>query len=399
LRLGLDIGSTTVKAVVLDDGRLVHSDYRRHHADVRGEVRALLAEVAERYPGGSFRVAVTGSGGLQLAEVLGVGFVQEVIAATAAIERHLPATDVVIELGGEDAKITYLHPVPEQRMNGTCAGGTGAFIDQMATLLHTDAAGLDALAARYTSLYPIASRCGVFAKSDLQPLLNQGAAHTDLAASVFQAVATQTIAGLACGHPIRGNLVLLGGPLHFLPQLRAAYVRALDGQLTSVTTPEHAQLYVALGAAQLAAGEPQPLPPLLATLAGAARLAPAQPALRPLFADEAERCPAPTWRRPRETASLVSTPAPPRSSLRCSTPKDGCSTPTTRPTRATRWGRRSGSCAPSAPACRRPRRWPAAASRATARTCCAPRCTPTPARSRPWRTTGRRRHWPRGSRP
>jgi predicted CoA-substrate-specific enzyme activase len=289
LRLGLDIGSTTVKAVVLDDGRLVHSDYRRHHADVRGEVRALLAEVAERYPGGSFRVAVTGSGGLQLAEVLGVGFVQEVIAATAAIERHLPATDVVIELGGEDAKITYLHPVPEQRMNGTCAGGTGAFIDQMATLLHTDAAGLDALAARYTSLYPIASRCGVFAKSDLQPLLNQGAAHTDLAASVFQAVATQTIAGLACGHPIRGNLVLLGGPLHFLPQLRAAYVRALDGQLTSVTTPEHAQLYVALGAAQLAAGEPQPLPPLLATLAGAARLAPAQPALRPLFADEAER--------------------------------------------------------------------------------------------------------------
>ena len=289
LRLGLDIGSTTVKAVVLDHGRLAHSDYRRHNADVRGEVRALLSEVAARYAGSDFRVAVTGSGGLQVADLLGVGFVQEVIAATAAIERHLPQTDVVIELGGEDAKITYLHPVPEQRMNGTCAGGTGAFIDQMATLLHTDAAGLDALAARYTNLYPIASRCGVFAKSDLQPLLNQGAAHTDLAASVFQAVATQTIAGLACGHPIRGNLVFLGGPLHFLPELRAAYVRALDGQLTSVTTPENAQLYVALGAALLAGGAPAPLGGLVTALDEAAQLPPAHPALRPLFADAAER--------------------------------------------------------------------------------------------------------------
>ncbi|MEZ5201398.1 MAG: BadF/BadG/BcrA/BcrD ATPase family protein [Micropruina glycogenica] len=176
------------------------------------------------------------------------------MASTAAVERLVPDADVVIELGGEDAKITFLRPVVEQRMNGTCASGTGAFIDQMASLLHTDAQGLDELAARYRHLYPIASRCGVFAKSDLQPLLNQGAAHTDLAASVFAAVATQTIAGLACGHPIRGNVVFLGGPLHFLPQLREAYQRALTDQVTSFSCPADAHLFVAIGAALLASG-------------------------------------------------------------------------------------------------------------------------------------------------
>ncbi len=160
---------------------------------------------------------------------MGVAFVQEVIAGTEAVQRFLPDADVVIELGGEDAKITYLHPVPEQRMNGTCAGGTGAFIDQMAVLLQTDAAGLDDLAAQYRNLYPIASRCGVFAKSDLQPLLNQGAAHSDLAASVFQAVALQTISGLAAATRSAGTSCFLGGPLHFLPQLREAYRRALPG--------------------------------------------------------------------------------------------------------------------------------------------------------------------------
>jgi len=188
--LGLDVGSTTVKAVVLDGDRLLFSDYRRHNADARGALRELLTDVADRFGDQPFRTAVAGSAGLGVAELMGVDFVQEVIAATAAIERYVPQADVVIELGGEDAKITYLHPVVEQRMNGTCAGGTGAFIDQMATLLHTDAGGLDELASRYLNLYPIASRCGVFAKSDLQPLLNQGAAHTDLAASVFAAVAT-----------------------------------------------------------------------------------------------------------------------------------------------------------------------------------------------------------------
>lgn len=290
LTLGLDVGSTTVKAVVLDEGRVVFSDYRRHHADVRGELQRLLADVQALYPNDAMSTGVTGSGGLQVAELIGATFVQEVIAATEVVERRHPDADVVIELGGEDAKITYLKPIPEQRMNGTCAGGTGAFIDQMATLLQTDAAGLDALAAQHTHLYPIASRCGVFAKSDVQPLLNQGAAHTDLAASVFQAVATQTISGLACGRPIRGNLLFLGGPLHFLPQLRAAYERALAAQVTSFTTPDDAQLYVAIGAALLADSPERFCSQLLDDLAAPRTALPlATASLRPLFADDAER--------------------------------------------------------------------------------------------------------------
>ncbi|NLA29887.1 MAG: activase, partial [Propionibacterium sp.] len=192
LSLGLDVGSTTVKAVVTDGERILFSDYRRHNADVRGELASLLRDIEKQFPRDPVCVAMTGSGGLGVAKLMGVQFVQEVIASTAAIERLNPEVDVMIELGGEDAKITYLHPVPEQRMNGTCAGGTGAFIDQMATLLKVDAIGLNELAAEYENLYPIASRCGVFAKSDVQPLLNQGAAHSDIAASVFQAVATQS---------------------------------------------------------------------------------------------------------------------------------------------------------------------------------------------------------------
>lgn len=290
LSLGLDIGSTTVKAVVLDGGRVLFSDYRRHHADVRGEVRALLDRIGRMLPNLSMAAAVTGSGGLQVAELMGVPFVQEVIAATEAIERYHPEADVVIELGGEDAKITYLKPVPEQRMNGTCAGGTGAFIDQMATLLHTDAAGLDALAERFERLYPIASRCGVFAKSDVQPLLNQGASHPDIAASVFQAVATQTIAGLACGRPIRGNVVLLGGPLHFLPQLRKAYERVLADQVNSFTTPKSAQLYVAIGAALLASGDDVFVSQLAQALATRQASMPiVSSAMPPLFEDDEAR--------------------------------------------------------------------------------------------------------------
>lgn len=302
--LGLDIGSTTVKAVVLDGAELLFSAYRRHNADARGALQGLLGEIADRFPGAELRCAVTGSAGLGVADLMGIDFVQEVIASTAAIERFVPQADVVIELGGEDAKITFLHPVVEQRMNGTCAGGTGAFIDQMATLLHTDAAGLDALAARHQHLYPIASRCGVFAKSDLQPLLNQGAAHTDLAASVFAAVATQTIAGLACGHPIRGNVVFLGGPLHFLPQLQVAYQRALAAQATSFTTPENAHLYVAIGAALLAASPPRTgqapgsrapadrrfrVDDLLRRLRERTLIPLSSARLRPLFSDEVER--------------------------------------------------------------------------------------------------------------
>ncbi|MDR3202711.1 MAG: acyl-CoA dehydratase activase, partial [Bifidobacteriaceae bacterium] len=311
LRLGLDIGSTTVKAVLLDGEDVVFDDYRRHNAEIRLELASLLTRVAEARPGQAAAVAVTGSAGLGIAERLGVPFVQEVIAETTAIQRLDPDADVIIELGGEDAKITYLKPVPEQRMNGTCAGGTGAFIDQMATLLGTDAAGLNALAARHTTLYPIASRCGVFAKSDIQPLLNDGARHEDLAASIFQAVATQTIAGLACGRPIRGRVVFLGGPLHFLPQLRAAFARALEGAGATLAAPDRAQLMVALGAAFMAGTErvaapPQPADDAAASLgpdvahaelaarAAAARLAGAATGLasnrmRPLFRDTAER--------------------------------------------------------------------------------------------------------------
>ncbi len=288
LSLGLDIGSTTVKAVVVRDETIIFSDYRRHNADVRGEVQRLLSEIGREFDE-PMAIAVTGSGGLSVAGLMGVPFVQEVIAGTEAIEHFHPETDVVIELGGEDAKITYLHPTPEQRMNGTCAGGTGAFIDQMASLLRTDAAGLNELASQYQQLYPIASRCGVFAKSDVQPLMNQGADHTDLAASVFQAVATQTIAGLACGRPIRGNVTFLGGPLHFLPELRKAYERALAGQVTKFTTPKNAQLYVAIGASMLANETPVHISDVLDRLAKTKSLQMATNTMRPLFKDQAER--------------------------------------------------------------------------------------------------------------
>ena len=308
LRMGLDIGSTTIKLVLLPE-RLpeagagnrpdsasapavpvspVFAEYRRHNADVRGELTRLLEEVGRAYPGAVVRGAVTGSAGLSLATLMGLPFVQEVIAETETVRVCDPQADVVIELGGEDAKITYLHPTPEQRMNGTCAGGTGAFIDQMAQLLHTDAAGLDDLASRYTTLYPIASRCGVFAKSDLQPLINQGAASEDLAASVLQAVVTQTIAGLACGRPIRGHVMFLGGPLHFLPQLRAAFERTLAEQVDSFTCPDNAQLYVAIGAALLSSGEPTPISELSTRLATRKALSLGTSRMRPLFQDTAE---------------------------------------------------------------------------------------------------------------
>ena len=203
LRLGIDVGSTTVKVAVLDaSDNVVFSLYRRHHADVRATVLEVLKETAEKFPGIEATVSITGSGGLLLSEWLNLEFVQEVIASKTAVEHFIPETDVAIELGGEDAKIIYFDNGIEQRMNGTCAGGTGAFIDQMASLLDTDAGGLNELAKNYTILHPIASRCGVFAKTDVQPLLNEGAKGEDIAASVFQSVVTQTISGLACGRPI-----------------------------------------------------------------------------------------------------------------------------------------------------------------------------------------------------
>lgn len=289
LSLGLDVGSTTVKAVVMDADKIVFADYRRHHADVRGELTRLLADVKAKFPDEAVKIAMTGSGGLGVAKLMGVQFVQEVIAATEAIERLNPEADVIIELGGEDAKITYLHPTVEQRMNGTCAGGTGAFIDQMATLMKVDAGQMNELAANYQHLYPIASRCGVFAKTDIQPLLNQGAAHEDIAASVFQAVATQTVAGLACGRPIRGTVIFLGGPLHFLPELRSAFKRGLGANVDDFITPENGQLYVAIGAAYLATGPALSLTHLAAELANASDAGVATHTMRPLFIDENER--------------------------------------------------------------------------------------------------------------
>ncbi|MDF7664233.1 acyl-CoA dehydratase activase-related protein [Bifidobacterium sp. ESL0763] len=258
LRVGLDIGSTTVKAVVLDRSDdlkdVLFADYRRHNANVRATVAGLLRDVKKQLEEEGrgeqpINLAITGSGGLGLADDMDVPFVQEVIAETKAIDEVYPEADVIIELGGEDAKITYLKPTPEQRMNGSCAGGTGAFIDQMATLLDTDASGLNDMAKDYKILYPIASRCGVFAKSDLQPLINDGADKPDLAASIFTAVATQTIAGLASGRPIHGNVVFLGGPLFFLSELREAFARALEGKVDRFIVPENAHLYVAYGSA------------------------------------------------------------------------------------------------------------------------------------------------------
>ena len=249
LHMGIDVGSTTVKIVVLDDNNdIKYSEYRRHYSDIKSTVNTLFYEVKEVVGDSEFTVVITGSGGLLLSQMLGLEFVQEVIANKTAIETFLPGTDVVIELGGEDAKILYLTGGLEQRMNGTCAGGTGSFIDQMSILLKTDADGLNELAKNHTTIYPIAARCGVFAKSDVQPLLNEGAPREDIAASVLQAVVTQTISGLAQGRPIKGNIVFLGGPLHFLTQLRVQFEDTLREYATSFNTPENAQLFVAIGA-------------------------------------------------------------------------------------------------------------------------------------------------------
>ncbi len=248
--LGLDIGSTTVKIVVLDErGKIIFHRYQRHYSDIKIAVKDILTQATETLGNLEVKMAITGSGGLSMSNRLRLPFVQEVIACTKAVEFFIPQTDVVIELGGEDAKITYLGQELEQRMNGACAGGTGAFIDQMALLLQTDGLGLDRLAEGHKVIYPIASRCGVFAKTDIQPLLNQGAAKEDIAASIFQAVVNQTISGLACGKPIRGKVAFLGGPLYFLPQLRQRFIETLSLGKDEAILPENAQYYAAWGAA------------------------------------------------------------------------------------------------------------------------------------------------------
>jgi predicted CoA-substrate-specific enzyme activase len=250
LRIGIDVGSTTVKLAILDqDNQVQYSIYQRHHSDVRATVGEVLEKAAEQFGDRKMTIAITGSGGLLLAKWLDVTFVQEVIASKTAVETFIPETDVAIELGGEDAKIIFFDQSIEQRMNGQCAGGTGAFIDQMAALLNTDAGGLNELAANHTTIYPIASRCGVFAKTDVQPLLNEGANKEDIAASIFQAVVTQTISGLACGRPIRGHVAFLGGPLQYLPELRKRFYITLGLDDEHIIMPENAHLFVAGGCA------------------------------------------------------------------------------------------------------------------------------------------------------
>ena len=264
LRVGIDVGSTTVKTVILAaNNSIVYSRYERHRADIRKTiilvVTEALDEAAKMYGNrAQLQVQVTGSGGLAVSKWLSVPFVQEVVAAAVAVQAKIPQTDVAIELGGEDAKITYFGHSVEQRMNGTCAGGTGAFIDQMAALLETDATGLNELAKNATTIYPIAARCGVFAKTDVQPLINEGARREDIAASIFQAVVSQTISGLACGKPIRGRCAFLGGPLHFLDQLRQRFIETLHLTDDEIIVPEKSELFVALGAA-LSAGSNQSL--------------------------------------------------------------------------------------------------------------------------------------------
>ncbi|MGL5695179.1 MAG: acyl-CoA dehydratase activase, partial [Peptostreptococcaceae bacterium] len=249
--IGIDVGSTTVKVVVLKNNNIIYKEYARHYSDVKKSVKNVLDNIYKKLGKVKIKILMTGSGGIDIAKEINVNFVQEVIASTKAIETYNPDADIVIELGGEDAKITYLSGGIDQRMNGICAGGTGAFIDQMASLLQTDAYGLNELAKDYSAIYPIASRCGVFAKTDIQPLINDGAKKNDIAMSIFNAVVVQTVSVLSCGREIRGKIAFLGGPLFFLSELRRAFMINLNLSDKDIIFPDNAQLYVALGASLL----------------------------------------------------------------------------------------------------------------------------------------------------
>lgn len=250
IRVGIDIGSTTVKVVILDkDDNVLYQSYERHFAKVREKAAEQLKKAARFLKGNPLTVAITGSAGLGVAKAADIPFVQEVYATAAAVNKYVPAADAVIELGGEDAKIIFFRGSLEERMNGSCAGGTGAFIDQMATLLNVDVTELDRLSLNHEKIYPIASRCGVFAKSDIQPILNQGGRKEDVAASIFQAVVDQTIAGLTQGRDLDGTIVFLGGPLFFLQGLRQRFIETLHLDEEHGIFPENAQVFAAIGAA------------------------------------------------------------------------------------------------------------------------------------------------------
>lgn len=254
-KVGIDIGSTTIKLVVIDkNDNIIFKNYRRHLSNIQETLLNLLEDSKKEVGNISFNAMITGSGGLSISNWIGIPFIQEVVAVTNAIDKVAPRTDVAIEIGGEDAKIIYFEGGIEQRMNGVCAGGTGSFIDQMASLLQTDASGLNEYAKSYSVIYPIAARCGVFAKSDIQPLINEGAAKSDLAVSIFQAVVNQTISGLACGKPIRGNVAFLGGPLHFLTELKARFVDVLGLTEAEIVETDNSHLFAAMGSAFSATG-------------------------------------------------------------------------------------------------------------------------------------------------
>ncbi len=288
-RAGIDIGSTTVKLVVLDEqDYMLYGDYRRHHAHTQQTLADLLREARAALGECALCCAITGSGSINLGRALDIPFVQEVVAVATALEKRYPQTDVAIELGGEDAKIIYFTGGLEERMNGVCAGGTGSFIDQMAALLQTDAKGLNDAAADYQELYTIAARCGVFAKTDIQPLINEGATRADLAASIFQAVVNQTISGLACGKPIRGCVAFLGGPLHFLPELKKAFIRTLRLAPENIVDPEDSHLFAAMGAALETDAAARPVDELIDRLSKGVAMAFEIKRLPPLFADREE---------------------------------------------------------------------------------------------------------------
>ncbi len=287
---GIDIGSTTVKLVLLDEnGNRVFEDYRRHCAHTRETLVALLEDARSKLGECEIKAGITGSGALGLAKAMQIHFVQEVVAVASALHDRFPLTDVAIELGGEDAKIIYFSGSPEERMNGVCAGGTGSCIDQMASLLQTNAEGLNREAEHATQIYPIAARCGVFAKTDIQPLINEGAETADLAASIFQAVVNQTISGLACGRPIRGNVAFLGGPLHFLPELKRAFIRTLNLTDEQIIDPPDSHLFAAQGAALETAGcEALPVSDYISRLNNGVHTSFELKRLPPLFASEAD---------------------------------------------------------------------------------------------------------------
>ncbi len=290
-KLGIDIGSTTIKAVVIDEnGGLVYSTYQRHNSRIGEKLAEIMDQMPLLLQGRQIKVAITGSAGMSLAEAGGIPFVQEVYALSGAVRELEPETDVVIELGGEDAKILFLTGGVEERMNGTCAGGTGAFIDQMASLLNVSVEELDILSRQHKKLYPIASRCGVFAKTDIQPLINQGAAKADIAASIYQAVAEQTVTGLAQGRRILGRVLFLGGPLSFNQGLRERFIDTLNLTPENAVFPELGQYFVALGAAIYAAGQPEVFDykELRQTLQNQRKIKGKSRFLPPLFNDEQE---------------------------------------------------------------------------------------------------------------